>query len=194
MHGRAHDSPGTSAEEQILVATAADRAASALAGQMPTGISAWIDVRGMSAQDQAYGLAAIEDALLRHGIRLKGDRDEADSVILPRVSMLSTAERNTLFGIPALPVPLQPNMVIPPLSFYSQTVANGSAKFAASLYNARSGELMVSTDPAYGFSHAESGTALFLFTWRRNDVGVNFEKTPPQVAGTDRVPPPSSAR
>jgi hypothetical protein len=180
-------SPAESAEEQILVTTAADRAAAALAAQVPAGISAWIDLHGMSATeqtswDQAYGLAAIEDALLRHGITLKAERDQADAVILPRVGMLSTAERNVLLGLPSFPVPLQPNMVVPALSFYSQNTANGSAKFAASVYDAKTGRLMVSTDPAYGFSHEESGTVLFVFTWRKNDVGVNFRSTPPRVA------------
>ncbi|HVZ27208.1 MAG TPA: DUF6655 family protein [Rhizomicrobium sp.] len=191
-------SPVRSAEQQIVIATAADRAAAALAAQVPAGISAWIDRDGMpnadiASLDQAYGLAAIEDALLRHGIKLKARRNEADAVILPRVGMLSTDERNTLFGIPSLPVPLQPNMVIPALSFYSQNTANGSAKFAASVYDAKSGQLIVSTDPAYGFSHAESGTALFLFTWRKNDTGVNFSSTPPRVGEVPPAAPRSRA-
>jgi hypothetical protein len=189
-------SPVQSAEQQLLIATAADRAAAALAQQVPAGISAWIDLHGMSGPeqaswDQAYGLAAIEDALLRHGITLKAERDQADAVILPRVGMLSTAERNTLLGLPSFPVPLQPNMVVPALSFFSQSTANGSAKFAASVYDAKSGRLIVSTDPAYGFSHEESGTVLFVFTWRKNDVGVNFRSTPPRVAAGEGQPAPA---
>jgi len=66
------------------------------------------------------------------------------------------------------------------LSFYSQNQANGSAKFAASVYDAKSGKLIVSTDPAYGFSHGESGTVLFFFAWRKNDAGVDFSGTPPR--------------
>lgn len=177
-------SPVSSAEEQLLIATAADRAAEALAAQVPAGVTAWIDVGGLSKQDRAYGLAAIEDALLRRGVKLLAERDKADAVILPRASMLSTAERSTLFGIPSipLPIPLAPNAVIPALSFYSDSQANGSAKFAASVYDAKSGQLIVSTDPAYGFSHEESGTVLFVFVWRKNDLGVNFGSTPPRVA------------
>jgi hypothetical protein len=183
-------SPTQSAEQQILIATAADRAAAALAEQVPAGLSAWIDLYGVSGAnqaswDQAYGLAAIEDALLRRGVELKAERDQADAVIMPRVGMLSTAERNMLLGLPSFPIPLQPNMVVPALSFYSQNTANGSAKFAASIYDAKSGRLIVSTDPAYGFSHEESGTVLFVFTWRKNDVGVNFASTPPRVTGKD---------
>src|SRR3954469_1573457 len=125
-------SPGRSAQETLLIATAADRAAEALAVQVPANLTACIDASGFSAEDQAYGLAAIQDALLRHGVRLVGERNKADAVILPRAGMLSTYEKNTLIGIPSLPVPVAPGVLMPSLSLYSQNVAKGSAKFAAS--------------------------------------------------------------
>ena len=71
----------------------------------------WIDTTGMLVKDDrtdAYGLATIEDALLRHGVRLVATRAEADAVILPRAGMLSTFERGTLVGLPSLPIPLAP--------------------------------------------------------------------------------------
>ena len=174
-------SPGRSAQETLLITTAADRAAEALAAQVPANLTAWIDVSGFSAEDQAYGLAAIQDALLRHGVRLMPDRNKADAVILPRAGMLSTYETNTLVGIPSLPAPVAPGVMIPSLSLYSQNVAKGSAKFAASVYDPRTGKLIVSTDPAYGFSRIDNGVFLFLFTWHKNDMGVDFADNPPKV-------------
>jgi len=165
----------------MLITTAADRAAEALAAQVPANLTAWIDQSGFAAQDQAYGMAAIEDALLRHGVRLVGDRAKADAVILPRANMLSTDEKNTLVGIPSLPVPLAPGVLIPPLSLYSENEAKGAAKFAASIYDPKTGKLIVSTDPAYGFSREDDGVVLFFFSWRRNDLGVDFSKNPPRV-------------
>ena len=109
-------SPGRSAQEMLLITTAADRAAEALAQQVPANLTAWIDPSGFAAEDQAYGLAAIKDALLRHGVRLVGDQAKADAVILPRANTLSTDEKNVLVGIPSLPVPLAPGVLIPPLS------------------------------------------------------------------------------
>ena len=70
----------------LLITTAADRAAEALAQQVPANLTAWIDPSGFAAEDQAYGLAAIKDALLRHGVRLVGDQAKADAVILPRAN------------------------------------------------------------------------------------------------------------
>lgn len=177
-------SPSHSAKQDILISTAADRAADALAAQVPANLAAWIDTTGMAVRDdrdQAYGLAAIEDALLRHGVRLVETRAQADAVILPRAGMLSSFERSTLFGVPSLPVPLAPGLVSPSLSLYSQNVAKGSAKFAASVFDARTGKLIVSTDPAYGFSRENSGVVLFLFDWDKNDAGIDFRENPPQV-------------
>ena len=174
-------SPNRTAQETLLISVAADRAAEALAAQVPSNLTAWIDASGFSAEDQAYGLAAIQDALLRHGVRLVGERNRADAVILPRAGMLSTYEKNTLIGIPSLPVPVAPGVLMPSLSLYSQNVAKGSAKFAASVYDPRTGKLIVSTDPAYGFSRQSNGTVLFFFTWHKNDMGVDFGETPPKV-------------
>ena len=60
-------------------------------------------------------------------------------------------------------------------------LSKGNAKFAASVYDARSGKLIVSTDPAYGFSKQDDGVVLFLFNWDHNAMGVDFDRNPPQV-------------
>ena len=174
-------SPARSTEEMLLITTAADRAAEALAVQVPPNLTAWIDTSGFSAQDQQYGLATITDALLRHGVKLVGDRAKADAVILPRAGTLSTDERGTLLGIPALPNPFMPSIGIPALALYSQSVAKGTAKFAATIYDNKTGKLIVSTDPAWGFTRESSGTVLIFFSWRKNDMGVDFGDNPPKV-------------
>jgi hypothetical protein len=173
-------SPGRSSQELVLISTAADRAAEALAAQVPTNISAYLDLSGFAAQDSAYGQAAIQDALLRHGVRLVSDRAKADAVILPRAGDLSTDERQTLLGIPALPMPYT-GTVLPPLSLYRDAEAKGIAKFAASVYDPKTGKLIVSTDPAYGFARANDGAVLFFFTWRHNDTGLDVSTYPPAV-------------
>jgi hypothetical protein len=174
-------SPARSTQELLLISTAADRAAEALAVQVPANLTAWIDTSGFAAQDQQYGLAAIEDALLRHGVNLVADRAKADAVILPRAGTLSTDERSILVGIPSLPNPFMPGVAIPALSLYSDSDLKGTAKFAASVYNPTTGKLIVSTDPAYGFSREHDGVVLVFFSWRKNDVGVDFAKSPPRV-------------
>ncbi len=174
-------SPQRSSQEMLLITTAADRAAEALARQVPTNLTAWIDPSGFAAQDQQYGLATITDALLRHGVRLVPDRAKADAVILPRAGALATDESSTLVGVPALPNPFVPTVGIPALALYSRSVAKGTAKFAATIYDARTGKLIVSTDPAWGFTSQRSGALLIFFSWRRNDLGVDMGTDPPTV-------------
>jgi hypothetical protein len=174
-------SPTRSMQEMLLISTAADRAAEALAAQVPTNLTAWIDPSGLAAQDQAYALAAIQDALLRHGVRLISDHNQAEAVIVPRAGTLSTYEKNTLVGVPSLPAPLAPGVMIPALSIYSENESKGAAKFAATVYNPKTGKLIVSTDPAFGFSREDDGVVLLFFTWHRNDMGIDLSDYPPRV-------------
>jgi len=177
--------PTKSAQQELLVSTAADRAAEALAAQIPPNLSAYVDPMGVPAEDEPYALAAVTDALLRHGTRLAPDAAHADAVIVPRAGALSTDERNTLLGIPSLPIPTPAGTstpyVTPAISLYQQSVAKGVAKFAATVFDPHSGKLIVSTDPAYGFSEQRDGVVLFVFTWSRNDMGIDLSKSPPEV-------------
>lgn len=181
-------SPARSAQEMLVISTAADRAAAALAVQVPANLTAYIDPSGFSAQDQAYGMAAIKDALLRRGVRLVEDRAQANAIVLPRAGTLSTDERQSLLGIPSLPLPVavMSGAYIPPLSLYQESEVKGIAKFAATVYEPRTGKLIVSTDPAYGFSSADDGVVLFFITWRRNDTGLDAAQNPPQVAASGK--------
>ncbi|MGN6148040.1 MAG: DUF6655 family protein, partial [Rhizomicrobium sp.] len=166
-------SPARSAQEELLISTAADRAAEALAAQIPPNITAYIDWSGFAAQDQQYGIATITDALLRHGVRIVAEKKDANAIILPRAGVLSTDERSTAIGLPSLPAPAVVGAVqIPALSLYSQSKEKGIAKFAATVYDPKSGKLITSTDPAYGFSRQSDGVVLFIFTWSHNDMGV----------------------
>jgi hypothetical protein len=174
--------PTRSTQELLLISTAADRAAEALAAQVPPNLTAFVDIAGFAAEDQTYGLAAIDDALLRPGVRLVADRTKADAIILPRAGTQSTDERQIFFGIPPLPTPIPVGGVgLPPLAFYQQTGPKGVAKFAASVYNPKMGMLIVSTEPAYGFSRETDGQVLFFITWWKNDMGIDLANNPPRV-------------
>lgn len=167
-----------------MISTAADRAAAALAAQIPANITAYVDLSEFSAEDQAYGIATINDALLRHGVRLVSDRSKAEAVIVPRAGVLSTDEKQVLFGLPALPFPTPVGAApisTPSISFYRNDTVNGIAKFAASVYDPNTGRLILSTDPAYGFSHASQGVALFLFSWRTDDSDIDLANRQPRA-------------
>ena len=69
----------------------------------------------------------------------------------------------------------------PAISLYQRSIVKGVAKFAATVYDPKTGKLIVSTDPAYGFSEQRDGVVLFLFTWSRNDIGIDLRQSPPEV-------------
>jgi hypothetical protein len=177
-------SPARTSQELLLVSTAADRAADAMAAQVPANLSVFIDTSGFSAQDQSYSMAAITDALLRHGVKVVSGRDQADAIIMPRAGDLSTDERQRYIGLPSLPAPLPTGgiLTLPSLSLYQENDHKGVAKFAATIYDPKTGKLIVSTEPAYGFSSANDGVILFFISWRKNDLGVDASRTPPRVA------------
>jgi hypothetical protein len=179
-------SPLRSAQEELLISTAADRAATALAAQMPAGIRAYLDTSDFGAQDGQYAIAAIQDAFLRRGLLMAADRSQADTVVIVRTGGLATDERSTLIGTPAFVPPILPTVTIPEIALYKDAVNKGVAKFAATAYDPKTGRLIVSTDPAYGFSWSSSGTILFLFSWEKTDTGVHTDEQP--VVVTKPVP------
>lgn len=181
-------SPARSAQEELVISTAADRAAAALARQVPTAGLAFLDTSGVSAQDAGYATAAVEDALLRRGLRLTTDRSKADTIVLLRAGVLSTYESGTLLGTPAFSPPFFPTFTVPEVAFFKDAIKQGVAKFAATVYDPRSGKLIVSTDPAYGFAHSNDYVLLLVLSWNGNNTGVDFSHTPPRV-----TPHPSAA-
>ena len=101
-------------------------------------------------------------------------------------SLSTTTESSEKFSITPLrsrrcttplpnPLPLKGERVFREASLPSEIYI---AKFAASVYDPRTGKLIVSTDPAYGFSRESDG---FLFTWSHNDMGVDMSSDPVKV-------------
>ena len=182
-------SPARSAQEELVISTAADRAAAALAKQIPPAGLAFLDTSGVTAQDAGYATAAVEDALLRRGVRLTTDRAKADTIVLLRAGVLSTYESNTLLGTPAFSPPFFPTFTVPEVAFYKDAIKQGVAKFAATVYDPKTGKLLVSTDPAYGFAHSNDYVLLLVLSWNGNNTGVDFDHTEPKVTS----PPSASA-
>jgi Family of unknown function (DUF6655) len=168
-------SPLRSAVEELAISTAADRAAQSLARQIPPNLKLFLDTKNFSAQDSAYATATIEDQLLRHGDLLVDDPKRADAVIILRTGVLSTNERSTLIGLPQLTLPffaVGNVLSVPELDFYKRAEVEGIAKFAAAGYDPKTGRIVLSTDPQYGFSDKIDWTALLFFTWSHDDLGL----------------------
>jgi len=161
--------PQRTATEQLLFSAAADRAADKLAFNLAEGTKVFVDATYAEGTDSKYLLSAIRDRIMRKGIDLLDKREEAEVVIEPRIGAISVDADKTLFGIPAIPVPLV-GVEVPELALFKRSHQQGVIKIAATSYNPKTGLLIQSLDPVYGFSNHKEWTALIFFSWRTNDV------------------------
>ncbi|MBX6323865.1 MAG: hypothetical protein IRY94_18775 [Rhodospirillaceae bacterium] len=165
-------SPPRTATEQLLLSAAADRAADGLALAIPAGDRVFVDASDFEAYDGKYAIGAVKDRLLRRGARLVSSRGEADVVVAVRSGALSIDQERTLVGLPGfgVPVPLAGTLNIPEVALFKKEVEEGVAKLAATGYDARSGSLVDSVGPVFGFSHRIRWVVLLVISWASDDL------------------------
>ena len=165
-------SPPRTATEELLISTAADRAADRLSPAIPGGTKVFVDASYLDGTDVKYATAAIRDRLLKLGAHLVVDRKSADMVVELRSGALSIDEHSFLLGIPAFPVPipLAGTLEFPEIALYKRVERKGIAKFAATGYDANSGALKDSASAQYGLSHHIDWVLLFFIDWHKDDV------------------------
>jgi hypothetical protein len=165
--------PDRTAREQLLISTAADRAAEKLNLKIPAGTRLFVDPQFVEGTDSKYAVAAVRDRLLRNGARLMEKREQADAVVEVRAGALSMDEQQMLVGIPSwdVPVPLAGGAFkIPEVAFYKEKERVGIAKLAATSYAVADGKLIDSSGPQFGYAHEFEKTVLLFLTWRSTDV------------------------
>lgn len=172
---RRETEPPRSATEQLLFSTAADRAADKLAFNLQPGTRVFVDPANVEGVDSKYLLSAIRDRILRRGGELTDKKDDAELVVEPRIGAISVDADRTLFGTPAIPVPLV-GLQVPEVALFKRSHQQGVIKVAATAYNAKTGRLVQSLDPVYGFSNRKDWTALIFFSWGSTDLMPEEDK------------------
>jgi hypothetical protein len=165
--------PLRTASEQLLISAAADRAAAQLSLGIPKGTRIFVDSQYFQGYDQGYAVAAIRTQMLKNGMMLVDDRARAEAIVQVSSGALSTDQKSLLIGIPQLTVPYYPagnSVTVPEIALFKQAEEKGVAKFVATGYDAKSGKLLATTDPRYGFAHNTNHTVLLFFTWASGDV------------------------
>ena len=166
--------PARTATEQLLISTAADRAAANLVTQIPKGAKTFVDAAYFEGTDSKYAIGAVRGSLLQQGVVLADDKKSADVVVEIRAGALSTDQKETLVGIPSFTVPVpfaSTGLTTPEIAFYKSEEQKGVAKFAANTYNAQGWALSTpQQDAQYGFSHNTKHTILVFFSWDSNDA------------------------
>jgi len=167
-------SPARTATEELLISSAADRAAEKLAEQIPVGLKVLLGTTSVASVDERYATAAIRDRFMRRGVILVDDKASADMVIEVRTGALSTDERSVSLGTPQIQLPAVPGVAstgipVPSLSVFRRNQTKATAKFEAIGYDPKTGQLVVATEPQYGHSEKIDWTLLFLLSWTRSD-------------------------
>ena len=146
--------PLRTASEQLLISAAADRAAAQLSLDIPKGTKIFVDSRFFQGYDDGYAIASIRTQMLKSGLLLVDDRAQAEAVVQVSVGALSTDQKSLLVGLPQLTVPYIPvgnSVTVPEIALFKQAEEKGVAKFVATGYDAKTGKLLATTDPRYGF-------------------------------------------
>ena len=165
--------PQRTASEQLLISAAADRAAAQLSLGIPKGTKVFIEARFLQGYDEGYAVAAIRTQMLKNGLLLMDERKDAEAVVQVSSGALSTDQKSLLVGIPQLTVPYIPvgnSVTVPEIALFKQAEEKGVAKFVTTGYDAKTGELLATTDARYGFSHNTNHTILLFFSWSSGDV------------------------
>jgi len=165
--------PLRTASEQLLLSAAADRAAAQLSLAIPKGTRVFVDTRYFQGYDDGYAIAAIRTQMLKNGMMVIDDRTQAEAVVMVSSGALSTDQKSLLIGLPQLTVPYIPvgnSVTVPEIALFKQAEEKGVAKFVATGYDAKTGKLLATTDPRYGFAHNTNHTVLLFFSWATGDV------------------------
>ena len=165
--------PQRTATEQLLISTAADRAASEMSLSIPRNTKVFVDPQYFQGYDSGYALNAIRTQFLRQGLAVVDDRKDAEAIVTLASGALSTDEKALLIGIPALQVPFFPigtSVSVPEIALFKSAQDKGVAKFVATGYDARTGKLIATSDPQFGMSHQTNHTVLLFFSWQTGDL------------------------
>ena len=169
-----------SATEELLISAAADRAAGEIGQAMPSGRRIFLDTSNFEALDGKYALGAIRDVVLRHGNALVDKKEMADIVVEVRSGALAVDDHEILVGIPSytVPIPLAGQFSTPKIALYDETILQGVAKFAATGTDAKTGSLVLSSTPQYGYAHKSKHIVMLFFSWASDDLIPHDQRDP----------------
>lgn len=165
--------PARTATEELLISTAAERAASQMVAQFAPGAKVFVDASYVEGLDTKYTTSAMRDQLARDGAHLVDDRKTADVVVELRSGAASIDESSFLIGIPSfnVPIPLTGAFTFPEIALYKKAQQIGTSKVAMTAYEQKDGTYKFTVGPDLGLSNKTQWTLLLFISWGRNDIG-----------------------
>ncbi|WPZ32623.1 DUF6655 family protein [Thalassobaculum sp. OXR-137] len=168
--------PERTAEEQLLLSTAVDRAVDGVTLNVPKGTKVFVDASRFEAYDKSYAISAFRDRVLESGAHLVSQLADAQVIVEIRSGALSTDGSRTIVGIPSfdVPIPLAGDLSVPELSLASRKQRLGVAKVAYTAYWRESGALADRSEPIQGVAGYRDWEFIG-FGWRSGDTLIQAD-------------------
>lgn len=165
--------PGRSATEQLLISTAADRAVAGLPSQVFQGKAVFLDTTNLECADKAYVIQRMRAGLRQNGARLVDAKDQAELILEAGSGALSLDKRDSLFGVPSLPLPIPyagETLRLPEMPLWKIVTYRGKAKFLFSAVDPASGQQAVELPVCFGNSRESYWWVFIVGPIRSSDL------------------------
>lgn len=177
--------PSRTAMEELLISTAAERAADQMKLPLPKGAAVYVDASNFEGTDSKYAVGAVRGSLLLQGYKLVADKKDADVTVEIRAGALSTDNSSFLVGIPTFTVPMPfaaTGLTMPEIALYKSQKQTGVAKLVADAYDQRGAHRITPLQATqYGFAHNDKHTVMIFVSWTDNDADPDSGDVTPQT-------------
>lgn len=164
--------PSRTASELLMLSHSADHAIGEMDLSELKGKKVFMDVKYFESVDKTYVLGALREKLGKDGAILLASEDEAEYIVEPRNRGLGLDTRSSLFGLPAMdiPVPLAGRISSPELALYKAQKADGIASFVLAAYRKSDGLDLELTSEGAAESKFNQYHILGFIKWRSTDI------------------------
>ena len=164
--------PKRTAAEQLLLSTAADRGLEGVDLAPLRGKKVYLEEQYFRSYDQEYILGAIRELISKNGAFLVRKMDDADLIVEARSGGLGIDTRTSLFGVPALPIPIPfvGTLETPEIALYKAELHDSTGKFVLLAYDNKTGGYIHSTGSLAGKAYFNYYKLLGFFNWRSTDI------------------------
>ena len=164
--------PSRTASELLMLSHSVDHAIEEMDLSELSGKKVFMDVKYFESVDKNYVLGALREKLGKDGAILLASEEEAEYIIEPRNRGLGLDTRSSLFGLPAMdiPVPLAGRISSPELALYKAQRADSIASFALAVYRKSGGLDLEIASAGAGESKFNQYHILGFIKWRSTDI------------------------
>jgi len=159
--------------EQLLLSTAVDTAFEKINLPGLTDKKVYLDFTNLQSYDSEYVKSSFQACIISDRVTILEKPEQADYIIQISCGALGSEYKDTLVGIPALPVPGSP-MTLPELALWKRVEQDGIAKFLVTIY---SNGQVISKKYYYGKAERDESFLLWMRSQPKDDIRKAWEKS-----------------